>query len=238
MKKLRKDIRVTQASTVSDMLVTLYKEAVAQDPEGILAKDLNLAAMMEKLKALSAEITTAIRRDKVSRSLEEADAARDKLLSRIFTVLAGYAAMPFEEKQAAAERLLAVTSKYKGIAGENYGNESALIESMLEDLGAEALAADIAALDGVGQLIAELRKAQDHFKKESVNANLLTTNKADSAFKIKKPLLAAVNEEIVPYLTGLAKTEAYKAFAAQCEIEINKANAIVTRKKPGEGDED
>lgn len=237
MKKIRKDVRVTQASTVSDMLVRLYKDAVSQDPTGPIAKDPNLAVMMIKLERLSGDLTTAIKREKISLSLKEFDQARDRLISRIFAVLNGYAAMPFPEKQAAAEKLLAVTSKYKGITAENYSNESALLKSMLEDLAAEELEPAIDLLDGVSILLESLHEAEDNFKKESISATQVNTSKSDSAIKIKSPLLSVINDEIVPYLTGLKKIEFYKAFIAQCEAEIAKANLSVTRKKSGDSDE-
>ncbi len=237
MKKIRREIRVTQASTVADMILRLYKDAVAQTPDSAVARDQNLAAMMASLEGLSGEMTTAIKREKTSLSLEEADMARDKLIGRLFAVLAGYAAMPFEDKQLAAEKLLAVTAKYKGIANESYANESALLASMLEDLSAAELASSIDQLDGVGILISDLRDAQENFKKESLNVTQLSASKGDSAVKIKKPLLSVINDEIVPYLTGLAKVEAYKVLIAHCEAEIGKANQSVTRKKATEAEE-
>ncbi len=237
MKKIRKDIRVTQASNVADMILRLYKEMVAQEPLGTLAKDQNLAVMMGKLEGLSGDITTAIKREKISSNLRDVDLVRDNLIRRLLAVLNGYAAMPFAEKQDAAGKLLAVTSKYKGITTENYSNESALLDSMLEDLAAEELVPAIDLLDGVSILISDLKEAQANFKKESVSAAQINANKSDSAVKVKTPLLEVINDEIVPYLTGLSKMEAYKAFIAQCEAEITKANLSVTRKKSSDSEE-
>ena len=237
MKKIRKDVRVTQASAVSDMIIRLYKDAIAQDPLCVLAKDQNLAVMISKLEVSSGELTTAIKREKSSHNLREVDLVRDNLIRRILVVLNGYAAVPFPEKQAAAEKLLAVTSKYKGITTENYNNESALLDSMLEDLASEDLVPAIDLLDGISILISDLREAQANFKRESVSSAQNHANKSNSAVKIKLPLLEIINEEIVPYLTGLSKMDAYKAFIAQCEAEITKANLKITRKKSEETEE-
>ena len=226
MKKVRGDVRVTVADTVSDALVRLYKETAAKD--GALAKDAALGTIMGDVERLSADITTAIKADKVSTSLEDADSKRDGIISSLFTLLAGYGAIPIAEKKAAAEKLLAVTGKYKGIANEAYARESSLIESMLGDLAAEGLADAIALLEGVGDLIASLRAAQDDFNAANDAATAALTEKGESAYAIKKPLLAAINEKLVPYITAMSAVNAeYADFGNTADVEISKANASV-----------
>ncbi len=231
MPKINVNVRVAVADTLSDTLVRIYQDAVAENPDGALAKDANLAAIMGELASLSADLTRAIKQERVSLSLDEADSARDKLLSRFFALLAGYGAIPNAQKQEAAEKLLAVSAKYKGIASESFARESALLESMLEDFAADDLKAPIALLEGVSDLLASLREAQDRFNKESDNATDVHTGKGDSASAMKKPLLAVINEKVIPYVSALRAVEAYKAFAAKCEFEVGKANGSVGRKK-------
>ena len=226
MKKVRGDVRVTVADTVSDALVRLYKEAAAKD--GALAKDAALGTIMGDVERLSADITTAIKADKVSTSLEDADSKRDGIISSLFTLLAGYGAIPIAEKKAAAEKLLAVTGKYKGIANEAYARESSLIESMLGDLAAEGLADAIALLEGVGDLIASLRAAQDDFNAANDAATAAIAKKGEPADAIKKPLLAAINDKLVPYITAMGAVSAeYADFGNKADVEISKANASV-----------
>ncbi|MDE5615093.1 MAG: hypothetical protein K2I74_10685, partial [Treponemataceae bacterium] len=179
-----------------------------------------------------AKITTAIKADKVSRSLEDADAKRDEAIRSLGTLLAGYAAIPVAAKKAAAEKLLATYDKYgKSIAGETYARESSLIESMLEDFAAESLADAIKSLDGVADLISSLRTAQDEFNAANDTATAALTAKGDSAYAVKKPLLAAINEKLVPYLTAMAAVNAeYADFTAKADVEIAKANASVAKK--------
>ena len=153
MKKVSTKVRITEADTVSDALVRIYKEATAKD--GAVGKDAALATIMGEVETLSAKITTAIKADKVSHSLEDADAKRDEVIRSLGTLLAGYGAIPVAAKKAAAEKLLAIYDKYgKSIAGESYARESSLIESMLEDFAADALSDAIKSLDGVTDLIA------------------------------------------------------------------------------------
>ena len=58
----------------------------------------------------------------------------------------------------------------KAIVNESYARESSLIESMLEDFSADTLSESIKALDGVAELIAALRAAQDEFNKANDSA--------------------------------------------------------------------
>ena len=230
MKRVKVDIRITDADTVSDALVRLYKDAAAKD--GAIARDAALAAIMGEVEKLSADITTAIKKDKVSTSLEAADAKRDEIFRSLGTLLAGYGAIPLADKKTAAEKLLAVYNKYgKSIATETSARESSLIESMLEDFAAENLADAIKALDGVGDLIGGLRAAQDEFNAANDRATAALTAKGESAYSVKKPLLAAINERLVPYITAMGAVNAeYADFGARADVEIAKANASVARK--------
>ena len=124
MKRVKVDVRITVADTVSDVLVRIYKDAVATNPDGAIAKDAALSAIVAEVEKLSAQITTAINKDKVATSLEDADAKRDELIRQLGTLLAGYGAIPLAEKKAAAEKLSAVYDKYgKAIVNEPYARE-------------------------------------------------------------------------------------------------------------------
>ena len=227
MKKVSTKVRITEADTVSDALVRIYKEATAKD--GAVGKDAALATIMGEVETLSAKITTAIKADKVSRSLEDADAKRDDIIRSLGTLLAGYGAIPVAAKKAAAEKLLATYDKYgKSIASETYARESSLIESMLEDFAAESLADAIKSLDGVADLISSLRTAQDEFNAANDSATAALTAKGESATALKKPLLSVINEKLVPYITAMGALNAeYAEFGAKADVEIAKANASV-----------
>jgi hypothetical protein len=233
MKKVKFGVRVTTADTISDTLVRLYKESVAGNSDSTFAKDANLAAIMGEIEKLSADTTTAIKRDKISTSLEEADVKRDDIIRQLGTLLTGYSAIPLADKKLAAEKLLAVYDKYgKAIVNEPYARESSLIESMLEDFGNADLSDSTNVLEGVGDLLKSLREAQDAFNKESDSNTAAITSKGDSAYALKKPLLLSINEKLVPYLTALGTLPDYKDFVAKCDAEIIKANASVPKKKP------
>lgn len=232
MKKVKYNVRTTVADTLSDSLLRIYREEAAKT-DSVIAKDSNLAAIVAEVEKLSAKITTAIKADKVSTSLEDADSKRDELVRQLGTLLTGYEAIPIPSRQEAARKLSAVYDKYgKAIANEPYARESSLIESMLEDFSNTALAEAVKALDGVADLLASLRTAQDDFNAASDSATAALTAKGESAYALKKPLLAAINEKLVPYVSAMSAIQSdYADFSAKADIEINKSNASVAKKK-------
>ena len=226
MKKLRTAARVTELDTTSDALVRLYKADTA------IAADDYLKGVMTEVEDLSARITTAIKSDKTASTLDIADSKRDEVIRSLGTLLGGYAVIPVADKKAAAEKLLATFNKYKGIASQSYANESSLIESLLEDFTADSLAESIKALAGVSSYIADLRTAQDEFNKANDEYTAATVGKGESATSLKKPLFAAINDKLVPYLTAMAiaNKATYADFTTKVEAEIEKANAVVAKR--------
>lgn len=227
MNKLNAKMRVTEIDALSDALVRVYKA------DSGIAGDAFLKGVMAEVETLSAQLTTAIRQDKVLSSLEDADGERDEAVKSLGTVLDGYAAVPIPAKKAAAEKLRAVFAKYgKAITSANYASESSLIESLLEDFGKADAAESIAALDGVAEILEQIRAAQDAFAKASDDYTAASSVKTESATSLKKPLVAAVNDRLVPYLAAMAMANAaaYGDFAAKAEKEISRANETVTRR--------
>lgn len=230
MNKVKTAIRVTELDTVSDVLVRLYKDSSSS--ESALSKDSNLSLIMADVEKLSAQITTAIKADRVSSTLDEADIARDEVIRNLGDALTGYSAIPIAAKKTAALNLLPVFNKYgRQITQKNFAEESSLIESMLEDFGADSLKADIASLDGVSDLLSELRSAQDSFNKANDDFTNASVNRGESATSIKKSLLSVLNDSFVPYVSAVSPLADYKDFASKCEAEINKANATVNGRK-------
>lgn len=226
MKKIRTTVRVTELDTISDVLLRLYKA------DSGIAGDDYLKSTMAEIESLSERITIAIKADKIASTLDEADVKRDEIIRSLGTLLNGYAVIPIAEKKAAAEKLLAVFNKYKGITAESYANESSFIESMLKDYAASELADSIKALDGVGSYISDLRTAQDEFNKANDEFTASNVNKNESASALKKPLLSAINDKLVAYLTAmnLVNAAVYGDFVSKAESEIEKINASVAKR--------
>ncbi|MBO4729609.1 MAG: hypothetical protein J5631_14415 [Spirochaetaceae bacterium] len=226
MKKIRTTVRITELDTLSDVLLRLYKA------DSGIASDDYLKSTMAEIESLSERITIAIRSDRASSTLDEADIKRDDIIRSLGALLNGYAAIPIADKKAAAEKLLDVFNKYKGITGESYANESSLIESMVKDYEASELADSIKALDGVSLCLANLRSAQDEFNKANDEFTAANVNKGESASSLKKPLLAAINDKLVAYLTAmnLVNKALYGDFVSKAEAEIEKMNNSVAKR--------
>ena len=225
MNKVISKVRVTEVDGLSDALVRLYKA-----DEGV-SSDVFLKSVMDEIEKLSVSITTAIKQDKVLSNLEEADGVRDEAVKNLSTLLDGYSVFPVAVKKEAAQKLKAVFDKYrKSITTANYVSESSLIESLLEDFFKEE--ETLSALDGVKEILEQIRSAQDLFAKASDEYNAASTVKTESASSLKKPLLSAINDKLIPYITAMkmANSAVYADFATKAEGEIKRVNEIVLRR--------
>ncbi|MDE6350079.1 MAG: hypothetical protein K2K67_03635, partial [Treponemataceae bacterium] len=88
----------------------------------------------------------------------------------------------------------------RGMTGKNYADQTALTESLLEELGAEKVTTQIKALAGVAELVAQLRGAQDGFAAAHDGYVRAKAGKGESASSLKKPIVSLINDNIVPYL--------------------------------------
>ena len=225
MNKVISKVRVTEVDGLSDALVRLYKA-----DDGI-SSDAFLKSVMDEIEKLSVSITTAIKQDKVLSNLEEADGVRDEAVKNLSTLLDGYEVFPVAAKKEAAKKLKAVFDKYgKSITTANYVSESSLIESLLEDFSKEEEAVSL--LDGIKEILEQIRSAQDAFVKASDEYNAASTVKTESASSLKKPLLSAINDKLIPYITAMqmANSAVYADFATKAEGEIKRVNEIVLRR--------
>lgn len=225
MNKVISKVRVTEVDGLSDALVRLYKA-----DEGI-SSDAFLKGVMDEVEKLSVSITTAIKKDKVLSNLEEADGVRDEAVKNLSTLLEGYAVFPVAAKKEAALKLKSIFDKYgKSITTANYVSESSLIESLLEDFSKEDEAVSL--LDGVKEILEQIRSAQDAFAKASDEYNAASSVKTESASSLKKPLLSLINDKLIPYITAMqmANSALYGDFATKAEGEIKRVNEIVLRR--------
>ena len=221
-------IRTTELDALSDAMEREYKAACA-GRETAVAKDAVLKGLFKQLIDLSARNTTAIKQDAVVSTLDEADSARDSVTRDLFTLTNGYTASPFAEVKAAANDVCATLEKYgRGMTGKGYAEQTALTESLLEDLGKAT--EKIAALSGVAELVAQLREAQDGFAASHDAYIKAKAGKGESATSLKKPIVSLINDSIVPYLNIVAAMEGYADFIAGVAGNIKRTNDTVTRR--------
>ena len=228
--KVNGKVRTTELDALSDAMEREYRLACG-DGQTAVGKDAVLKTQFAQLADLSARNTTAIRQDAVVSTLDEADSARDSATRDLFTLAGGYTASPFAEVRAAAVGVCAVLDKYgRGMTGKNYADQTALTESLLEDLGAEKVAAQVKALSGVAELVASLREAQDAFASAHDGYIKAKAGKGESASSLKKPIVSLINDNIVPYLNIVAAMEGYADFADAVAENIRNINNTVARR--------
>ena len=224
-------IRTTELDALSDAMEREYKAACAGG-ETAVAKDAVLKGLFERLIDLSARNTTAIKQDSVVSNLDEADSARDSVTRDLFMLTNGYTASPFAEVKTAAADVRATLEKYgRGMTSKGYAEQTALTESLLEDLGKAT--EKIAALSGVAELVASLREAQDGFAASHDAYIKAKAGKGESASSLKKPIVSLINDNIVPYLNIVAAMEGYADFIAAVAGNIKRTNDTVTRRSAG-----
>ena len=223
-----KSVRVTELDALSDAMEREYKAACAGG-ETAVAKDTVLKGLFEQLIDLSARNTTAIKQDAVVSTLDEADSARDSVTRDLFTLTNGYTASPFAEVKSAAADVCATLDKYgRGMTSKGYAEQTALTESLLEDLG--KVTEKIAALSGVAELVASLREAQDGFASAHDAYIKAKADKGESASSLKKPIVSLINDNIVPYLNIVAAVQGYADFIAAVAGNIKRTNDTMARR--------
>lgn len=223
MLKIKPSVRVLELDSACATICRLYGEA------SILKEDALLKKVMEQLILLSAQMSLAIKQDKVANELDEADSVRDEALKAFGKVLDGYAVFPQEEKRVAAKRVLTVYEKYRStIVRASYGEESALIRSLLGDLAEDSVENAALILEGIPELIASIRSAQESFLLTYDIYVSTKSIKTEGATSIKKTMLKVLNEQFVPYLgaVSLINPDFYEAFASQVEFEIRRVNGF------------
>ena len=237
MYKLTKSARIVEIDHVSDQLIMLYEKTASVKGDAFLKN------VFDEMKVLSEQITEAIRRDKAQSDLEDADNARDEIVSQLHYIIMGYVNMPIEALSKSGKALKEVFDKY-GIkmTRESFAGESSLIESMLGDFAADALKGDVEALQGIPETLAALRSSQDAFSQAYLAyATAKAEDKAKtSASEIRRSLFDCINNRLVVYLNAMAMSNAatYGEFASVVSEEINKINALVASRNTRAGKAD
>ena len=205
-------IRNAELDSLTDAIVRKYEAAAIEG--SAIAGDAFLKATREKIKALSAAYTTAIKQSPVLSTLDEADSKRDTVTRDLFTLSTGYTASPFAEVKAAAQSVCAVLEKYgRGMTSKNYAEQTALSDSLLEDLGAESLKAKIKTLSGVAELIESLPKGYETIVGEETNFSGGEMQRIAIARAILKDAPIVVLDEATAYADAESEAKIQEAFS-------------------------
>lgn len=212
MKKIKKiaiSLSIPKVQTISLMIKSAF------DKRQKLHTDALLSDVMAEIGEKGENLLQVASKKKESYNLKKKDEMRDKSVRAIFTILKGYALLPNEAKRNAAKNLLQALKKYSSsIASESYAVESAHIQEVLLMLSKEEHKGDVALLDGLGETVAELKKAEDDLMAMSVKG--VEGKKSVCAYKLKNDLVEVMNTKLLPYLNAasLIRPQEYAEFAS------------------------
>lgn len=227
MKNLKTSARISEVADTGTRLLILFGK------ETSLAEDKILKPLFANIKIYTDLLTDIIKSDRQTSELDKADAVRDEIIRNLATILKGYSVMPIEALQQAGQKLYTIFTKYGvSITRENYTVQSAHIDSMLKDFAEPTLAADIAKLTGVEEVIAQLTKAQKDFNDSRVSYEQATATQGSKtkSVELKRQLLGNINSSLLPYLISMKNLNQseYINFANAVEQVIADTNAAIS----------
>ncbi len=212
MNKLLYDIRTAELLTLVSELDRQYKAAASKGLIAIVA-DAVLLPLFRELESKYAELLLASSRTP-ARATVSASTRRETLLRSLKHLLSGYALFPDKAKQDGATRLLEIVKQ----AGT-------------EGLFQPGLSPTLAILPDIGTLLTAIKEAEALSLTEKHSAKDSLAVKVKNATDLKRPLVAVINEKLVPYLNAVGKNSSYEHFAAAVAMIINHANATVLQRK-------
>lgn len=226
MEKLNSQARITELGDVANRLVELFKRTTA------LQEDSFLSDTFGEMEKQAKEMTDAIKRDSVRSELEEADERRDDAIRVLAKLLSGYEFIPVDSLRPHGVKLAAIFKKYGvKIIEENYSSQSNLIDSMLLDFSTSDALESIAALTGVTEAIANLRKEQTAFAKIRAEYEKALAQKETlaSATALRRPLLDTINKKAITYLSTMqmVNPDKFSNFNANASKIIGSVNEVV-----------
>jgi hypothetical protein len=232
IEKLIQQSRTTEAADASVRMIVAYGQWDFET-------DNHLTAIFNDLRPLTDRLTAAIRHAKTESELEVKDEVRDEKLRGLHYLLTGFMHHPDPAIKAAAVTLENVFANYGlKITGESYSSESALILSLLHDLGNEAYIEPIAALSGCAELIQALQNSQEDFEETRVawEREKAKEGALENATELKKEVVTIINDRLVVYLRAMQQVnpEMYDEFTNTIAVIIAENNETVKRraKKP------
>jgi len=226
--RLSTQTRTTEASNASENIIMAYKKRTWEE-------DAHMVGIFTNLETVSNRLTLAISRSKAESKLEIKDAARDENVKALNYLLLSAIHNPDAAVKAAAKNLTSVFAKYGlKMTHKSYATETALINSMLKDLSAPELQADIAAISDCSEIIRSLQATQNDFKttyltweEEKAQEGL-----TQSATEIKKDILTIINEKIVVHLNAMQQVDRdiYGELALTVSQIISDTNEAVKKR--------
>lgn len=214
-------------------LLSLILKAFAKND---WSKDVYLTPIIEKISANNTALIEALKRLKVYSQMAEKDLVRDMAIRALFKLVEGYVHIPIAEMKEAALLVNNILEQYGlSIQNEDYAEESADIESLLNDLSKADIVIAIAKLQGVAETITALDTAQKDFENLALQQAEGESTKKDlaSASSLKKESIVELNTNLVGYMNTMAKVNpaTYEATAKTIAELVDNNNELVKRRR-------
>ena len=165
-----------------------------------------------------------------TQKLEELDAQRDALLSRLYTQIDMAARSPIAEEKAAGEALRIIVSPYRGIARNEYTKETAQLRGLMRDLGTDAAAAHIDTLLA-GPVVQKLRQANNQFAAAMEERVATEATRAQNQVDVTTGQQRKVVDELYKNLVLIVNSFAVAMPAAAIDEFIDLVNALLDQYK-------
>ena len=229
--KIATNIRVTDAADIGGKLYGELDTAPVDDPLLVVIKG--------EIQTVNTALTNALNEYKAMSVLEDLDTKRDNTYRAIMYLNKGYLLHPDATIRNAALEVEKVMERYGfELINQNYTTQSTLTEAFIRDMKETAMAAHVAVLPGLTNLVEQLGTVQEQFRasESTWHAAQNADDKTVSASTLKRELLKVVNDKLVVYLRAMMQMnpEPYNDISLSIANHINQANALVKRRKNSE----
>ena len=232
MALIKKISTISRNGDISTLLTLILKAFAKID----WSADTYLSPIIKKTSATNTLLIEALKRLKVYSQMAEKDDVRDMSIKALFKLVEGYIYIPIAELKEAALVVYNVLEQYGlSIQSEDYTEESANIESLLNDLNKPNILLAIAKLQGVSEILTAVSAAQNDFENLALQQAEGESVKNDlaSASQLKKESIADINNNLMGYMNTMAKVnpDTYEATAKTIAELIEKNNDLVKRRR-------
>lgn len=206
LNKLNRNSKVTEVYTAG---ITIHQAYSQGDWTG----ETHMIEIFAKLLETNQKLKTALDKGRVESTLKEKDSIRDQSVKALYYLVQGANYHTSDTVKEATSTILPIINKYGlNVTRQSYANETARIDSLLEDLSNVELQTKINEISGCGDAITTLQTRQNQFKTayyewEQAKAKLLSEMNAS---EVKKEVLQIINDEIVVYLRAMVQVNEEK----------------------------
>lgn len=231
MNKISTASRTTEISATAIRMLEVFRQHKVRQPE----EEPYLDKVFAELEGLSERMTAAINKSRMVSVLETNDTSRDEAVRAMYYLIQSHLNSPDARTKSAAAAVNGVFQRYGvSIVRESYSTETALIESLLKDLGADELKEALASLLGLQQAVDNLRTLNAEFINSRVayEKELAIVANAENATAVKREMIGLINGKLVVYLMAMndAEPERYSTLAAEIAQVINTNNEAIRKR--------